>query len=391
MATKPDNQRSQTIDVAAALADRPDGLPPLMAYLFTRSGTLLGQQPLDKEGRARLPARIGTEPQALRVVVGPEVGPQGSKDPLDIGEVLRRGGVERHLALRPGIERIPPVAIAIGADIIKIWLGALCVIQGTLLKQVVSGGITLRLPVCGATIDIYEVDPWPILLPALPDLDIDRIRDIIDGPWPPIDLPIPPRPEPDPGPIFARTNLRAADLLSPGAIRGFDPQPDPPRDLGRIRAFDPQPEPPASLAPASLPPANLPSALKLAARASRPQFERALIAHLDLLRPIFCWLFPRPVTKQKIATVTTDECGHFRTVIWKSWLNPDQPDLYFVARQRIWPGFWVTILEPTPVACHTHWNYACGTAVTLVTTHPLAHGPDRSVPVSAARASASGL
>jgi hypothetical protein len=147
---------------------------------------------------------------------------------------------------------------------------------------------------------------------------------------------------------------------NPGAAVGFNPQPDPPR-----------------LAEA------LPSALKFAARAPRAVFERAVVAHLDLLRPILCWLHPRPVTKQKIATVTTDECGHFRTLIWKSHLNPDQPDLYFVARQRIWPGFWVTILERTPVACHTHWNYACGTEVTLVTTHPLAHACPPCPPVVA--------
>ena len=352
MATKPDAPRQLSIDVAASLAERPDGLPPLAAYLFTRSGTLLAQQPLDKGGNARLPASIGAEPQALRVIVGPEI----PKDLLDIAELLRRGGVERHLALRPGIERIPPLAIAIDPGLIKIWLGALCLVKGTLLKQVISGGITLRLPVCGATVDIYEVDPWPLILPKLPDIDIDRIREIIDGPWPPIDLPIPPRPFPDPSPIRARASLRP---LSPGAIRGFNPQPDPPRD------------------------ATLPAALKLAASASRPALERALVAHIELIRPILCWLFPLWVTKQKIATVTTDECGHFRTRIWKSFLNPDQPDLYFVARQRIWPGFWVTIYEKFPIACYTWWNYACGTEVTLVTTHPLAHACPPCPPIVA--------
>jgi hypothetical protein len=50
----------------------------------------------------------------------------------------------------------------------------------------------------------------------------------------------------------------------------------------------------------------------------------------------------------------------------------DQPDLYFVARQRVFPGFWMTIYEPTPVGCYTHWNYACGSEVSLVTTHPFA-------------------
>jgi hypothetical protein len=44
--------------------------------------------------------------------------------------------------------------------------------------------VTLHLPVCQAAVDIYEVDPWPIIMPTLPDLDLDRLRDIIDGPCP---------------------------------------------------------------------------------------------------------------------------------------------------------------------------------------------------------------
>ena len=44
--------------------------------------------------------------------------------------------------------------------------------------------MTLHLPVCQAAVDIYEVDPWPIIMPTLPDLDLDRLRDIIDGPCP---------------------------------------------------------------------------------------------------------------------------------------------------------------------------------------------------------------
>ena len=358
MATRPPDQRQLSIDVVAGLAERPEGLPPLVAYLFTRSGTPVAQQPLDKEGRARLAVAVGTEPEALRVIVAPEL----PKEMLDIGELLRRGGIERHVALRPGIERLPPVAIAIGPEIIKFWLGALCVVRGTLLKQVVSGGITLRLPVCGATIDIYEVDRWPFILPVLPEIDIDRLRDIIDGPWPPIDLPIPPRPGPDPSPIRAR----AALPTTPAAFTSAAFTSAAFTGAATIRAFNPQPDPPALAT-------TLPAALKLATRASRPAFERALVAHIDLIRPILCWLFPIWVTKQKIATVTTDECGHFRTTIWKSYFNPDQPDLYFIARQRIWPGFWVTIYEKLPVACYTWWDYACGTEVTLVTTHPLAH------------------
>jgi hypothetical protein len=139
----------------------------------------------------------------------------------------------------------------------------------------------------------------------------------------------------------------AARPVNPGTIAGFNPQPDPPRV-----AFS--------------------SALTLAARAPRAALERAVIADLVNLRPILCWLYPRFVRKQKLTTVVTDECGHFTAAIFRSWFDTDEPDLYFTARQRLFFGVWVTIYEPTPIGCHTWWNYRCGSEVSLVTRHPLA-------------------
>ena len=354
MATKPDGERALTLDIAAAIPNRPTDLPTLVAYAFTSGGGLVASQPLDARGLAKLTIPISREPQALRVVVGPEI----LKDQLDLGELLRRGGIEKHIAIRPNMERLPPLGFDIGPAITKIWLQQPCLVKGTLLKRVISGGITLNLPVCHATIDIYEVDPWPWIIAALPEIDLDRLREIIDGPWPPIGLPTPPRPW---------------EHLGEGLI------PDRAARLG----FDPQPDPPGFALRSALPAGIAPSDLKIAARAARPAFERALVANLQLIHPILCWRFPHHVTKQKIATVTTDDCGRFHTTIWKSYFNPDQPDLYFIARQKIWPGFWVTIHEKLPVACYTWWNYACGTEVTLITTHPLAHACAPCPPVIA--------
>ena len=72
----------------------------------------------------------------------------------------------------------------IDRDIWGCWL-RFCVVRGTLLKRVVTGGLTVDLPVCGAEVEIYEVDPIWIILPKIPDLVIDRIRDLIRKPWPP--------------------------------------------------------------------------------------------------------------------------------------------------------------------------------------------------------------
>ena len=383
----------QSLQVQANFSERPADLPLIFAYAFSRGGALLDAKPLDEKGGAKLSIPRSKEAQAVRVVLAPEV----EKDRLDAGEVLRRGGIERRVALRVGAE-VPEVRIDVHPELIRPWIGRRCTVRGTLLKRVVSGGVPLQLPVCHATVDIYEVDPWHIVLPRLPDLELDRLRDILDGPWPPIDLPTPvPEldvdvPLPDPiGPIALNPQPLPPRMLNPGLARAFAPQPEPPRIRDRLltSALNPQPEPPRPrVMPQDIPVpspriAALPAELMMVNRAARPALERAVLAHLDVLRPVLCRLFPRFVRRTKVASVVTDECGHFRAVVWRSIFDTDQPDLYFTARQRMWPGFWVTIYERLPVACHTYWDYACGSEVTLVTTHPLARACAPCPPVVA--------
>jgi len=372
-------RKGMPLEVQATIVDRPAELKTVMAYAFSSGGALLDAQPLDKEGRARLTVPVGKEPADVRVVLGPEI----EKDALDVGEALRRGGAERHVALRPTAEVIPPIRFEVNPDVWRCWIGRLCVVKGTLMKRVVSGGVTLHLPVCRAVVDVFEVDPWPRIIVELPDLDIDRLREIVDGPWPPIHLP----PPPPPPPILPEFTFGSAPrpFSLPGSLASLNPQPLPPRGsrVAQIRGFDPQPDPPVLAVAQQAMAAPLPAALVLAARGPRVAFERAVLDHVDLLRPILCWLYPLRVRKTKIATLTTDDCGHFRGVIWRSCNNSDKPDLYFTARQRLFPSFWITIYEPTPVGCHTHWNYACGTEVSLVTSHPFARACPPCPPVVA--------
>ncbi len=368
MATKQNQEPTVPLEVRAVIQERPEELGTVVAYAFSQGGRLLDVEPLDAQGNARLAVPVGREGELVRVVLGPEL----DKETLTVAELLRRGGVDRHVAVRPNADRAPPLVFEITPDIWRRWIGRLCVVNGTLLKRVSSGGIALRLPVCNATVDIFEVDPWRLILPRLPLIELDRLRDIINGPWPPVRWPIPPRPP----------EVFVGDLLGDAhADVMLNPQPLPPRALQLEHA---QLAVTAAAAPACASNAlMLPADLALAARADRPAFERAVIAHLELLRPLLCWLYPLFVSKTRIATVTTDACGHFRAIIWRSIIDFDQPDLYFTARQRIWPGFWVTIYEPKPVACHTWWNYVCGSEVTLVSTHPLAHACPPCPPVDA--------
>lgn len=111
-------------------------------------------------------------------------------------------------------------------------------------------------------------------------------------------------------------------------------------------------------------------AIKQAANVSLSAFKSSLLGQPELLRPLFCWLWPPAVTIQLIATATTDDCGHFRTLFYRG-CSSDTPDLYFKAFRRF--GFFrIPIYAPLPIACHTSWNYACGTEVTLITTSPFA-------------------
>lgn len=179
-----------SLEVRATITDKPEDFPAVAAYAFSKGGALLDRQTLNKDGHAKLSIPSIDEPQAVRVVLGPDIDDQE----VNAGEVLRRGGVERHVAIRPKAELPGPLEFDVRPDIWRCWIGRLCVVKGTLLKRIVSGGVTLQLPICGATVDIYEVDPWPLIIARLPDLELDRLRDIIDGPWPPIRWPFLHRP-----------------------------------------------------------------------------------------------------------------------------------------------------------------------------------------------------
>lgn len=358
MPQKETKGRDVRLNVAANLLESKgaEKVPRGAAYAFAAGGRLLARKPLDEKGAATLSLRVADGGGRVRVLVGPEV----EEKEFTVDDLLRRGAAEK--SVRIDAQNLSPsLDFQIIPGVWKCWLLGLCFVRGTLLKRVTSGGVPLDLPVCNATVEVYEVDPLFILIPKLPDLEIERIRDFIlnppplpdppielPGPFPPFDGPIP-VPGPDPAPDFRLSpNARAASLTAHAATA----------------------EPAASTQMITLSGAT---DLQFQARtSSTPVLRNVLINHAELVRPILCRLFPALVTKQLVATATTDECGHFQTFFFRGCLNHDTPDLYFKAKQRLFGFFDVTIYEPKPVACHTHWNYVCGTEVTLVTRHALA-------------------
>lgn len=362
------------IQVEAATLDVRDGesAPPLTAYAFGSSGKLLGRAEL-KSGAGTVPVAQTGEPDEIRLLVGPAL------DKTDDGELLsdliRIRAAER--MLRPD-ELDAKVALPVDRALWLCWW-RFCTVRGTLLKRVVSGGVPIDLPVCNAEVEIYEVDPIWILVPRIPDWILERLRDVIlvprppVPPWPPENGFTPPIPLPDPSPFLGVASLPAvqeanvavaaealhvADKAGEGAPRVFRFSGEEQTVVGREEA-----------------------AVALQSVVESPVFQKAaavgvsalrdaMVANPALVRPLLCFLWPPAVTTQLVATVTTDDCGHFRATFYRG-CSSDVPDLYFKAYRLI--GWWrFPIYQPTPIACYTWWDYVCGSEVTLVTTSPFA-------------------
>jgi hypothetical protein len=330
------------------------------AYVFNSEATLLASADLGSKGEARLNIQTPVRADTLRVVVGPRVEDKRA----DFAELMRRGAIEQHVAYRPGVRELS-AQLTVFEPIWQCWLRSAVFVQGQLLKQVPIGGQNVDFPVCQATVEIYEVDPLYILIPKLPPLVLERLRDIIAharipepiASWPGR-LPGPiPEPGPDPLPLSvtgaALRRLGRTTLAAQGLARSHALTSDSAATLTKLTEA---------------------TELRYLAQAgSTLQFQQALIQNPVLVRPLLCWLYPHFVTMQRVGTAVTDSCGHFRALFFQGCANHDTPDLYFKATQQVWGPLRATIYAPTPVACHTWWDYVSGTEVKLYTRSPLAH------------------
>ncbi|MBI1753814.1 MAG: hypothetical protein HY014_18410 [Acidobacteria bacterium] len=342
---KTNPSRGLSLNLSAPLLDvqGAESRPATSAYAFSTGGRFLGQATLDAKGQASFEVTLGEEPTGLRLLVGPA---SEAKVP-DLEDLLRRGAQEKHLRVSLDDARLK-VELPLPPDVWRPWLLGRCLVKGTLQKRVVRNGIAVDLPVCQATVEIYEVDPIWILIPKLPKDLLDRLREVL----------VRPIPIPDPGPEF------------PPVIGPF---PGPGPDPGPLAFQAAETHRVDAVAISALHEASGSASLRFAALSGSDQaFRQALVDNGALIRPILCWLHPAFVTTRRIGTAVTDDCGHFRTTIFKSIFNPDQPDLYFRATQRLFGFLDITIYAPTPIACHTWWDYVCGSEVSLITTHPLA-------------------
>jgi hypothetical protein len=337
---------TRTVSVPIKLTLQPSSTgekaPTSEAYAFTNTGRFLARAAVSSDGSAVLTIPAVASARDIRVVAGPSM--TGEQAPT-LSDLTRRGASEQFVRIAPGA-KVSPVTFDIGSEIWRCWFRR-CTVQGTLLKSVITGGLPIDMPVCGATVQIWEVESFEIILPKLPISIIDKIRQMVINPA----LTNPPNPGP---PVEA--------ALSAGVKYA-------------------QPVPTISAAPMAS--AEFPSLQILAQTTEGEAFRRALTPYIPIILPWLCELIPLFITKTLVGTVTTDRCGHFEDVIFLGCYAPN-PNIYFTASVPFLFGS-ISIYAPTPIACYTHWGYACGTNVTLYTSSIFAPVCAPCAPVNAAQ------
>lgn len=353
----PKEGRRVGFDVSTS--QRSDFDHPLVAFLFDARGELADRAEV-RDGRLELtfPAD-GFE--RSRLLIAPAEAADDSRKP-DPEALLKLGAYEPVLFAD---ERLID-SISIPGSIIDFWPFCFCWVRGRVVRNIDNRAV------CDARVHICEVDRIPWLIERLPDLDLYRLRDDLievlrkpplpDPPPYRVALDIGTRPSIDPAPVL-RSALRFSSALSQGRAPDFAG----PMAKAGIAALNPQPLPP-------MPAADMfPAMQAILQSRSATVLRSALIENWKMLVPWFCiwphwwwWL-----TCDEIAVVTTDAYGRFeRTIFYPCW--GDKPDLYFWVEYDFGNGF-ERVYGP-PMACHTYWNYACGTEVTIRITDPRVPG-----------------
>lgn len=322
----------------------------LHAYAFDRSGRLIARAPV-RGGAAALPLEE-RQARESRVFLAPD---SADKRPT-LREMQRVNGYE--IVLANGLRGRLTDRVRVPASVVERWPFCLCPVRGRVVRPVGPPGRSQDRPVCGARVHICEVDRWPLIIAQLPDRDVLRLRDdllhaVLRN------IPVPPRPGPDPDPI---ARIRSP-LRFPGADAAIGPQPQP--NLGALAresvdraALNPQPLPPGiALQLQGTPLAGLTAS-------SVQQIRSALVLNIASLKYYLClwpWWWWR-FHCDELDVVETDAFGRFeKLLVFRC--NGDRPDLYFWVEYAI-GGQWQTVYRP-PIACWTHWNYECGSEVTL--------------------------
>ena len=220
------------VQVAVTLQTSPTGetAPPAVAYAFTDTGHFLAKAAVDAKGAATLTVPAAQSAQQIRVVVGPESGdPQTTDAAPALSDLTRRGAQEQFVRIGPDAKGLKAV-FTLPPEIWRCWI-RFCFVKGTLLKRIYSSGMAIDYPVCGAGVQVWEVEPIILIISKLADVQLEKIRQYMLNPQP-----LPPGPDPGPERFTSLERFNFNDVA-------FNPQPDPPGDpiarLGRIEVASP--------------------------------------------------------------------------------------------------------------------------------------------------------
>ena len=328
-----------------SLEERPDFKGRISAFLFNIAGSLL-EEVKGADGKTTFSS---TEHELVhgRLFIASlpdQVEEWGEKPTIRMMErigayepVIRRGGKFVEVIRIPG-------------SIIDLWPICFCFVQGKVVKA--DSGF----PICNARVHICEVDKIWRWIVRLPDLDVFRFRDdllkIVDEPL----LRKPPWPEP-PSPFTAMRkgliHLEKTYQTASGSLSV---------PISQVSVYSHSAEPGETTTAAA---AVLSPDVRVAlTSASAPVVRKALVDHVHLIIPYLCLLKPWwwRYRCDEIAVIETDALGRFRTAIVYSCTG-DKPDLYFWVEYNL-GGMPVTVYRPS-IRCHTYWNYACGSEVTI--------------------------
>jgi hypothetical protein len=335
-------------------------LPKSMVYVYDQSGKFIMASRLKEMegGQASLELPSSMLGQAVKVVVGPPLNQPDNGDENDqdmppwMVAMLKDQGEFPDQPGRTTLKRLGAVhktyRLAEDDNLLHMqvyqhdwakWLTCQCVVRGRLIKRVpMPDGSVEEWGVCGACVQVYEVDSFSYVVAHLPDHDLLRLRDeliAIAEPWPPI----PPK------------------AVEKSRIRSWPSPPPPVERLSSSMMFEAE---------------MMSGALESIARATSISHLRSeMIIHAAKVVKYACTLtwFMGWFEKDLISCMCTDHQGYFETTITYT-CDGDHPDLYFKACQCI-GGSLHTLYDPG-VVCHTHWDYTCGTEVVLETTDPAA-------------------
>lgn len=352
------------IVINVGLDGKPDKKLDIVAYAFDHGGRLIASAPLkEQQVQLNLDSKDGNIP--ARILFAPPLAKNRTQAP-SIGELERLRAYEPVWHFDP--KKFEYELLPIPEFNWHWWWLCACRVRGRVVKSVNVHGVIQDMPVCHARVHICEVDPLLIVIPRLPDEIIDRIRDELLEPRPPIRFPIP---LPDPPPF--RFDPHVVDVSPINVARMQPLRAAPPakqfasmaaRRAGGEVMLNPQPLPPQA-AP------ELPATVRAQLTSVSTNFTRqALLDNAVLLRPYLClwpWIWPYFYRCDEVAVIDTDNNGRFDTTIFYP-CSGDHPDLYFWVEYCI-GGVWTTVYHP-PLRCNIWWDYVCGSDVTIRVTDP---------------------